>query len=165
MRIEGFTLIELLTTTAVVGILLGIAVPNFSTFLDNSRARTDVQAFNQSLVAAKSEAVTRSAIVTVTATGGDWNAGWRSWVDLDADGTLDDDEVIKKVEGMKSGAAVSVIRSGSAITTFAFDANGFLSGALPISISYRTSPEYCSRDRDIQISASGQVRTAERDCS
>ena len=161
----GFTLIELLTTMAVTAILLGVAVPNFSAFIDNSRARSDVQSLQQSLIAAKSEAIARTAVVTVTATGGDWKGGWRTWVDLDADGTLDDNEVIRKAEGLRSGAAVSALRSGSAITAFAFDANGFLSGALPVSISYRTSPEHCSRDRDIQISASGQVRTSERNCS
>ena len=164
MTIKGFTLIELLTTVAVVGILLGIAVPNFTSFIDKSRARSDIQSLNQSLVAAKSEAVVRSAVVTVTATGGDWKNGWRSWVDLNADGTLDDDEVIKKVEEIKSGAAVSASQSSSAISAFSFDANGFLVGAVPVSISYRTSPEHCSRDRDIQISASGQVRTTERNC-
>ena len=84
---------------------------------------------------------------------------------LDADGTLDDNEVLSKVEALKSGAALTVNRSGSAVSTFSFDANGFLVGTLPVSISYRTSPEYCARDRDVQISASGQVRIAERDCS
>jgi type IV fimbrial biogenesis protein FimT len=165
LRTTGFTLIELLTTMAVTGILLGIAVPNFTTFIENSRARSDVQALKQSLVAAKSEAVARTSVVNVTATGGDWTKGWRSWVDLNADGALDDNEVIKTVDGIKSGAGISMSQSGSAITVFSFDANGFLLGAVPVSISYRTSPEHCARDRDIQISASGQVRATERNCS
>lgn len=165
IALQGFTLIELLTTMAVIGVLFGIAVPNLSSFIESSRARSDMQSLSQSFVTAKSEAVARSAVVIVTATGGNWKNGWRSWVDLDADGTLDDNEVLSKVEALKSGAALTVNRSGSAVSTFSFDANGFLVGTLPVSISYRTSPEYCARDRDVQISASGQMRIVERDCS
>ncbi|MBU0537565.1 MAG: GspH/FimT family pseudopilin [Gammaproteobacteria bacterium] len=166
MAIKGFTLIELLTTVAVVGILLGVAVPNFTSFIANSRARSDVQQLSQSFVAAKSEAVVRASAVIVTATGGDWKLGWRSWVDANANGAIDSGEVLKRTDAIKSGASVTVVRDGSAITEFAFDRNSALAGGLqPVSIQYRTSPEYCSRDRNIEISASGQVRITERDCS
>ncbi|CAA0109416.1 Uncharacterised protein [Zhongshania aliphaticivorans] len=166
MKIAGFTLIELLTTMAVVVILLGVAVPNFTTFIDNSRARSDVQQLSQSIVTAKSEAVVRSAVVTLTATSSDWKAGWQSWIDTNANGSVDAGETLKKTGAIKSGSGVSVVRDGSAITSFSFDRNGGLAGGLqPITIQYRTSPEYCSRDRNIEISASGQVRIAERDCS
>ena len=34
---RGFTLIELMVTLAVLGVLLGIAVPSYQTFVMNSR--------------------------------------------------------------------------------------------------------------------------------
>lgn len=164
--VQAYTLIELLVAMAVGAILLGIALPNFTVFIENSRARADVQQLSQSIVTAKSEAVVRAVTVIVTATGGNWAAGWKSWIDVNGNGSIDDGEVLKHTESLKSGSGLAATRNGSAITEFAFDRNSALVGGLqPVTIQYRTSPEHCSRDRNIEISASGQLRITERDCS
>jgi type IV fimbrial biogenesis protein FimT len=79
---RGFTLIELMVTLAVLGILLGIAVPSYQTFVMNSRMASQTNDLITALSLARSEAVKRAANVTVcassdgaTCTGG-WEAGW-----------------------------------------------------------------------------------------
>ena len=77
---RGFTLIELLVTLAVAAILLTVAVPNYQTFVMNSRmvsqANDLITAFNM----ARSEAVKRAANVQVCAgtacPGTNWAQGW-----------------------------------------------------------------------------------------
>ena len=41
-RAKGFSLIELLVTVSLVGILAAIAVPNFSSMMQKSRADSEV---------------------------------------------------------------------------------------------------------------------------
>lgn len=79
---RGFTLVELLVTIAVAGILLAIAVPNFRTFLQDSRAISQANLLVQALNVARSEAIKRDVPIDVcpsangTTCGGTWAQGW-----------------------------------------------------------------------------------------
>ena len=56
-RTAGFTLIELMVVLAIVGILLVLGVPLFTTFVSNSRIRTSAEAFANAVAQARTEAV------------------------------------------------------------------------------------------------------------
>ena len=82
---HGFTLIELMVSLTVAGILLGIAVPAFRSFLQNDRDTGQVNSLVQSLSYARSEAVKRASpngiAVCQSANGaacdaGPWTEGW-----------------------------------------------------------------------------------------
>jgi type IV fimbrial biogenesis protein FimT len=157
-------LIELLVTMAVV-ILASVAVPNFSRFIDSSRQRADIQQVVRSLVAARSEAIVRASPLILTATAGDWTKGWRIWVDLNASDSYDDGENFKVAEAIKTSAIISAKLDGAAVTNITFDNQGFIHGAKLVLISYRSQPEKCSHDRDLNITLSGQVAIVDRVCS
>jgi type IV fimbrial biogenesis protein FimT len=82
-RLRGFTLIELLVTLIVAAVLLAIAVPALSTFVDSSRLRASQSELVSALTLARSEATKRGSDVMVEASAADpvagkeFNEGWR----------------------------------------------------------------------------------------
>ncbi len=98
----GFTLIELLVTITIGVILLTIGVPSFLEFIRNSRRDSTIFEIVATLQGARSEAVKRGARVAVCpSTNGDdctgsnnWDSGWISYVDTNADAVHDSGEDI-----------------------------------------------------------------------
>lgn len=63
---KGFTLIELMITVAVVGVLLGISVPGFQSWIERGRIRTAAEGVLNGLQLARVEAIKRNEVVTMT---------------------------------------------------------------------------------------------------
>jgi type IV fimbrial biogenesis protein FimT len=74
--IVGFTLIELMVTISLAAILAVIAVPSFQQFTLNQRLKNAAYDVVSALTLARSEAITRNAVVSVVASGGVWANGW-----------------------------------------------------------------------------------------
>ncbi|MDO9421636.1 MAG: GspH/FimT family pseudopilin [Herminiimonas sp.] len=75
-RQDGVTLIELIIGLAIVAVLLAIAVPNFSTFIANTKIRNAAEAIQNGLSLARVEAVRRNANVQlVLGSGTSWTVG------------------------------------------------------------------------------------------
>lgn len=68
---KGFTLIELMVTLVVLGILLSLGAPSFTAWIRDSRIDGIAQNTAAALKLARSEAVTRQAVVTVNWSDGD----------------------------------------------------------------------------------------------
>ena len=70
----GMTLLEVMTVVAIIGIVVAIAVPSFSTMLENQRIKGAAEAMLTDLRWARAEAIKRNAPVRVTfATGSNWS--------------------------------------------------------------------------------------------
>lgn len=57
---NGFTLIELIAVMAIAAILLGLAVPSFSSWVNNAKVRTAAETLQNGLRLAQAEAIKRS---------------------------------------------------------------------------------------------------------
>ena len=92
---KGFTLYELLITTLLVGVLLAIGVPSFSTFTQNSRMTASVNDLLGSFTVARSEAVRAKTNVSICASDnstaaeptcqGEFEDGWIVFLDPNGD--------------------------------------------------------------------------------
>jgi len=98
-RNYGFTLIELMVTLVVAVILVVIAVPGFRTIIQNNRASTQANELLSAMTLARSEAIKRGTNVSVCsstnqstcAASTTWSTGWIVFVDINNNGTFDDD--------------------------------------------------------------------------
>ncbi|MDP2144992.1 MAG: GspH/FimT family pseudopilin [Gallionella sp.] len=108
-RPSGFSLVELMIGIAILAILLGLAVPSFQTWLQNSQIRNAAEAVLNGLQRARAEAVARNTNVEfVLGTGS-------SWVVQLADGT--DIETRSANEGSRNVTA-TVTPAGATTVTF-----------------------------------------------
>jgi type IV fimbrial biogenesis protein FimT len=74
---RGFTLVELLVVLSILGIMMGIGIPSFKTFIGNQRAKSTAYELVTSLLLARSEAIKRNTDVTITpSTANTWTSGW-----------------------------------------------------------------------------------------
>jgi len=83
---------ELMVTVAIAGILLGVAIPSFTSIISSNRLTTYANELVTALNLARSEAIKRGQPVTIRhngSTSGDWSGGWTIFTDLDSDGALD----------------------------------------------------------------------------
>ena len=154
---SGFTLWELLITVAVMGIVLGLGVPNFLEFQRNNVMAANANELVTALYLARSEAVKRQAPVTLCASanptavnpvcGGAVNGGFIVFVDnndTDGDGVPDGDVIVNGGEQVlvqqdEPGGTMNVFADGLYVS---YAATGFTRNA-PLNPPGATTVLYC----------------------
>lgn len=154
---HGFTLVELMITIAIAAILVTVAVPNFSTIIQNNRITAQANDFLTALSIARSEAVKRGQRITIASTTN--NAAWQSgWTITDAaNNTL-------YVSAGFDGNATLTNNSATTPAIVQFSANGFLSVAQPRTFQLRIPGCTGNQARNITISPSGRAAVAQVAC-
>ncbi len=165
---RGFTLGELLIAVAVVGISLSIAVPSFTTIMNNNRRTTSINQFVSTMHQARSEAVTRNAQITVCPSkdGDDcesveWNDGWMFFVDTDRDRSVDGGEAIL---GTVAASTKLDIHSSEFDDFFVYRPNGRVMVATPAANTGQMTfcdPRGADFARVVIVSFSGQPRVSD----
>ncbi|MDP1565229.1 MAG: GspH/FimT family pseudopilin [Polaromonas sp.] len=139
IRQAGFTLIELMIVVALVALLASLAVPSFRTLLVNRTVRAAAEALMTDMRYARSEAVKRSARVSVCqsangtscATGSNlWVGGWIVFVDADGDGAVDaGDEIVRVQQALTSMASIASTNPSGDRRFFTYQPTGWAKSA------------------------------------
>lgn len=158
----GFTVIELLVTLSVASIVLTVAVPSFSTLVQDSRLVTQSNDFLSALMLAKSEAIKSNRPATIcpstngsACTGGKiWSDGWIVFSDTDRNGAVDAGEEVIQVGTAFSGGNTLQSSNLSRVT---FLSSGF-------SLGFMGSFSLCdsrgaNHSRRLVLNMQGRVRT------
>ena len=101
-QLHGFTLLEALVAMALLAVLVGLAAPAMSGLRARQQLQSQGEAFLNSLVLARSEALRRQQRVSVCAQGleaqcdpqGRWHQGWLVFADANLNGKRDSNEVL-----------------------------------------------------------------------
>lgn len=149
-RVYGFTLVELIIAIALLAIVVSLAVPAYSDFMARKRASAVTNDFLVDLNAARGEATRRRRNVVMCVRGGSaatcdaasqnsgdctcaadgqWESGWITFVDADADASLDasaTDTIVGVHPPLPGG--VTLRRTVGAGNTVAFNSRGALAG-------------------------------------
>tara|TARA_B110000977_G_scaffold186381_1_gene252269 strand:+ start:768 stop:1325 length:558 start_codon:yes stop_codon:yes gene_type:complete len=156
---QGFTIIELLVVIAIAAILATIAAPSFVDINKNNRVNGAAREFQGIIQLARTEAITRNAIVNLynSNTDGDWSdviylceaaSNTAICVSNDASfikkyniGDLSDDDV--------SNGDITIDSNTTADSIISFAANGRLSTNTAIAIAF--CDNRTSGNRDFQL--------------
>ena len=115
-RWDGFTLIELIIALAIAGVLVALAAPSFTNLIAKRRVESVASELYADLSKARSWAITRNTLVTLSPKTGGWQNGWQILDSATPSNVLED-------------------RGATATVTVA----GVAAGVLPVNVIYRAS--------------------------
>ena len=177
----GFTLIELLVVVALMAILLALAVPNFRTLVQNTRATSQANELLTLMQYARSEALKRGAPVSVCSTanaaavppvcGGTWATGWLAYVDTQAAGSAATGvgQVLRVWQGIGQGTAIpnpATIGAGNFLRFLPAGQVDPDPAGIGFPVVFQLTVADCGGDnsRDIAIARTGRVSIVRANC-
>jgi type IV fimbrial biogenesis protein FimT len=170
---QGFTLIELLVVITIGAILVAIAAPSFVDMNKNSRINGAVREFQSIVQLARTEAITRNAIVNIynAKAAGDWSGDIYLCQAATATTicTLNDANFIKRfaigdlsADGVDNGD-ITINSSTEGNSFISFNSNGRLNGSTPIAVGFCDNrPEGANRNFQLlSIAVTGRPTTTD----
>jgi len=151
-RQSGTTLLELIVAITVLGVLAAIAVPSYVHFIAAQRVRAAASDLYLTIVRARSEALKRSATVTISPTNtSGWQYGWNV-PDPAATTTLLDNHAA--INGVSiSGPTSVVFQSSGRVYSTALPS---CSASPPVACFVITSPTWSGAAGCVSVDLSGR---------
>jgi type IV fimbrial biogenesis protein FimT len=163
---KGFTLTEMIVVTAIVSIMLGIAIPSYKYLTTSYRMSAEINNLVGDLQFARGEALREGGFVTVcissdgaNCTGGaNWGRGWIVFSDPNNDAAVEANERVLKVQSAFTGTTPDTFNSGVAAVTFnreGFAATG--AGFVATTLTLTESTNNNAYTRCLQLSPTGML--------
>ena len=163
---SGFSLTELMVTLAAAGVLMGIAIPEFSALAAGQVASARINAIAGAVNSARHLAISHNTAATlcpgqgpVCGDGNLWHEGMLVFIDSDGDRRVDDGELVgARLPGLDAGETV-VWRSFGNRSYLRFMGSGLTDW-------HPGNFQYCPADRDprfarqVILNAQGRLRHA-----
>ena len=126
----GFTLIDVMIGISIMALMTMIAVPSFTTLIQDRQQFARLSEFQSALQLARSEAIKRGSRTVVCASSDGaacattaWSSGWLVYVDDDSDGVKDASETLLAVaDSLDNG--YSLIGSTNIADMVRYNGNG-----------------------------------------
>jgi type IV fimbrial biogenesis protein FimT len=119
---RGYTLYEVLLVTALVGLLLAVAIPSFSATLARQRQRVEIDALFHAVHHARKESIMRRRVVslcpsddgTTCGKNADWSNGWLMFENRDRDSPprIDAGEIVIRRHDVDPTIVIAANRRG-----------------------------------------------------
>ena len=90
----GISLIELLVAITLLSLAVTLGVPSLARTLDQQRLDNAGDRLTNSIRLTRETAITRNQAVVMAPLAGNWNGGWRVFVDNNQNGQLDADDIL-----------------------------------------------------------------------
>ena len=148
----GFTLVELMVVIALVAVISSTAAPGLSAFTSGQRAKAMTLDLSSDLLYARSEALKRNAVVTITPRSGQWSGGWAV--------STGGNEILTRQ------ASADAVQFTGAPALISFNANGRVSApssAVQITVA-PASGALSHNQRCVELDLSGRARVKTGAC-
>ena len=165
-KVRGFSLPELLTTLTIIAISTSLAIPSFTTYIQNNAALHDINIIKKLIYQARTTAIrsgTHTTICVLTVKKicnkqSDWKGIISTFIDINRNGKVDtSDQVIQTTEAGKNS---------SSIKWRAFNNRGYLQfSPLGLSTISNGTFTYCSKAnkaiRQLVMNRQGRLKIRE----
>jgi len=156
---DGFTLIEILIVVTILTILIAVAAPAYSYWIDENRAHSRTASFASYLVNARAKALFLGGRVRICGTsdneqcGSSFDEGWLVFHDLNDNGTVDADDQIIEVylDKYKNNPITAIDGNGNSVSSISFNFRGFVANNVNFTISAK------GNNKIVSLSKSGRV--------